>query len=60
MIKKGALPVFVARNTCRDCRSEVEYTRADVEGDQREGNYVRCPVCKALIAESTLKWKAKS
>lgn len=40
-----------ARYTCGKCDSEIEFTKADVKGgDQRDGDYVQCPVCNAYIS----------
>lgn len=45
----------IYRPTCRNCRTQVEFTRDDPEvrynNDQRDGDYLSCacPVCTSTI-----------
>lgn len=57
IIKSSPRPTTVdtARMKCR-CGATVQFIRGDVCGDQRDGDYVVCPACKAWIAESILRW----
>ncbi len=60
IIKRGAKPSEkVARVTCGQCGSVLEFEKKDVQSDQREGDYVKCPVCTTFIANSVLNWKTK-
>lgn len=34
---------------CPKCNTIFTYTKSDVESDIREGNYVKCPLCKAFL-----------
>lgn len=36
--------------TCKKCETKFSYTREDVKPDQRDGDYVECPICKSFIA----------
>ena len=50
IITEGVLPEsFVYRTTCRRCRTEFEFTRAEAQfhDDQRDGAFVSidCPKC---------------
>lgn len=40
------------RSRCHTCKTLFEYTQDDVQGDFREGNYVRCPNCNGAINHS--------
>jgi len=40
---------------CKKCDSLVEFNREDVQSDQRDGDYVVCPVCLAFIAWSVIR-----
>jgi len=33
--------------TCFSCTSKLEYSPSDIHSDQREGDWIVCPVCKA-------------
>jgi DNA-directed RNA polymerase subunit RPC12/RpoP len=33
-----------------ECGSEIEFTKADVKSDTRDGDYVECPVCGRFIS----------
>lgn len=37
---------------CWKCGSVLEYTVNDIEMDERDGNYVTCPVCNYFIAHN--------
>lgn len=52
VIKRGSVPTCIKRVMCSKCKSELEYHRADVHSDQRDGNYIICPVCNAFIADA--------
>ena len=50
ILKKGNKPEDrVYRNTCSNCRSELEFFAHETQlvSDQRDGNYftIKCPVC---------------
>jgi uncharacterized protein with PIN domain len=46
IIKRGVKPEFIPRQvSCYNCKSVLEYVQADIHHDQREGDYVICPVC---------------
>ena len=49
IIKKGKLPEKEIIKTCYFCKTEFSYTVKDIQIDMRDGNYVKCPVCKLLI-----------
>ena len=34
---------------CWNCGSVLEYTDNDIEIDERDGNYVVCPICNSFI-----------
>lgn len=40
------------RLRCGTCKTLMEYGHDDIQGDQREGDYVRCPNCRAWIAHT--------
>lgn len=37
---------------CWNCGSILEYTHNDIEIDERDGNYVTCPICDSFINHS--------
>lgn len=49
IIKKGKIKIREKKKTCYECRTKFSYTSMDVEID-RDGNYIKCPICKAFIA----------
>lgn len=49
IIKEGKKQVKEIIMTCRRCGCEFAYDRGDVLFDQREGNWVVCPTCKAYL-----------
>ena len=50
IIKKGNTEPKAIKEKCGKCKTVFEYTNADVKPDFRDGDYVECPVCGALIA----------
>jgi len=63
-IKRGEVGTEVARYMCkpmlgggRKCGSIIEFSRSDVKSDQRDGNYVICPVCESWINVTNLDWE---
>ena len=38
------------KKTCGSCNSKLEYTRADIKSDQRDGDYIICPVCDSWMS----------
>lgn len=58
IIKRGTnhLKAQYALHTCFKCGSEIRFHRSDVKPDQRDGDYVECPVCRTFIASSMLQW----
>lgn len=57
VIVRGVTPKeMVAKHTCAACESVVVYERSDVKCDQRDGNWVVCPVCTTHIAANSLVW----
>ena len=51
IIQKGKIPKDIEiKKTCYSCKTKFSYTSKDVTYDQREGNYVICPLCKKQIA----------
>lgn len=34
---------------CAKCECEFTYQNNDVESDQRDGDYIKCPTCKNYI-----------
>jgi len=59
IIKTGKLKVTTANYTCRTCDSVIEFDRSDVRSDQRDGDYVKCPLCNNYIDSSILHWETK-
>lgn len=49
IIKQGELPNEEKEKTCYNCKTVFSYTRKDVKPDQRDGDYVICPVCGKWI-----------
>ena len=49
IIKVGELKPKTINETCHKCDTEFKYEQKDVEQD-RDGRYVKCPVCKAFIS----------
>lgn len=51
LIEKGKIPKNPEiKKTCYNCKTKFSYNSKDVNYDQREGNYVVCPVCKKYIS----------
>ncbi len=50
------LEIRKAKHRCDVCASLIEFDKSDVQGDQREGDYVDCPVCTAYISSNRLRW----
>ena len=49
IIKRGEAPIKEVEETCDKCKTVFVYDMEDVNQDQRDGNYVMCPVCKSFI-----------
>lgn len=49
-----------AKYTCRKCDSVIEFTRSDIRGDHRDGDYVKCPVCSEFINSNVVFKKLPS
>ncbi len=45
-----------AQDQCGSCHSIVEYVQGDIRGDQRDGDYVKCPVCGVYISVGAIAW----
>lgn len=59
VIKRGIVPSKYgkwAQHQCGSCHSVVEYVQSDIRGDQRDGDYVKCPVCNVYISTQTIAW----
>lgn len=50
IIKKGEIKEKEVKETCYKCKSKFIYTPSDVEMDNRDGDYVKCPCCGAFIS----------
>ena len=57
IIKRGEVKAKTKQMTCSDCDTIFEYEPQDVHSDQRDGNFVTCPVCKKLIATERREWQ---
>jgi predicted Zn finger-like uncharacterized protein len=53
ILKQGQVPNPTWIRTCSNCKTQFEYDRSDINSDQRDGDYVKCPCCKAFINHST-------
>lgn len=60
VIERGEASKQVARHRCINCDSLVDYYQLDVMPDQRDGDYVVCPICKAWISTKVLRWALKT
>jgi len=49
IINPGKKPNEEREKTCGYCKCKFAYTKNDVESD-RDGNFVKCPTCKKLLA----------
>ena len=49
IIKEGKKPVEEWQVTCDKCGCVFAFDRSDIHSDQREGNWVYCPTCNAVI-----------
>lgn len=49
VIKEGEIKQKAKRKTCRKCDTEMEYKSRDIFLDQRDGDYIICPVCGKFI-----------
>ena len=56
IIKRGVKKHDVATYDCKSCDSTIRFTRADIQSDQRDGDYVMCPVCEKFIDVRVLAW----
>lgn len=56
IIKRGVNPVeYVYHYQCTNCQSVIEYSQSDVQFDQRDGDFVVCPVCRHGVAWEHVK-----
>lgn len=54
IIKEGKKPEdIVYRKQCYKCNTIFTYLRCDVTSDQRDGNYIECPLCKQGLAHDS-------
>jgi DNA-directed RNA polymerase subunit RPC12/RpoP len=44
---------------CTRCNSLIQFCWDDVYADQRDGAYVKCPVCQVFIAWENVKQRGK-
>lgn len=47
IIEKGEIPErdrYPKRKTCYYCKTVFEFDKSDIRGDQRDGDYVICPL----------------
>lgn len=51
IIKEGKKPNQEKKKVCSKCKTEFAYTSSDVKLDQRDGDYVNCPVCNSFISD---------
>lgn len=49
IIKLGKIEDKEKKETCYKCKTKFSYSRSDTQED-REGKYVKCPLCDAFIA----------
>lgn len=50
IINRGEKPTVTFEVKCGSCNTLFEYVLFDVQIDNRDGNYVTCPVCGQFIA----------
>lgn len=50
IIKKGNKKPKEVKTTCEKCGTVFTYNNSDTETCQRDGTYVKCPICKTLLA----------
>jgi phage FluMu protein Com len=50
IIKRGSTKEKGIKKKCEHCKTVFKYTKKDVESDWRDGDYVKCPVCKEFLA----------
>ena len=51
IIKKGKVKSeFPKKVTCYNCKTVLEYTKSDIVRDYRDGDFIKCLVCKSAIA----------
>ena len=49
IIRQGKIPTDERKKTCKKCNTLFAYFPKDIFRDQRDGDYVKCPLCKAFI-----------
>lgn len=49
IIKMGNQTPKEKVKTCHNCKTVFSFTNQDINPDQRDGDYVICPVCKTFI-----------
>ena len=52
IIKRGKLKIDEVVHHCRKCDTAFSYSRKDEIIDNREGNYILCPLCGAFISSA--------
>jgi hypothetical protein len=59
IMKRGPGGIQVARYQCdsKKCGSDIEYSKSDIQTDQRGESYVVCPVCETWINSAILNWE---
>jgi DNA-directed RNA polymerase subunit RPC12/RpoP len=60
IIQYGSVREKTALHKCGECSSLVEYYEGDIETDQRNESYVRCPLCLTWIDARVLDWSKKA
>ena len=58
VIERGHVPEeSMYEYRCTRCNSLIQFCWDDVYADQRDGAYVKCPVCQVFIAwENVKQW----
>ena len=49
VIKAGIIRKQEWTTTCHNCGCVFAYEKGDIHADQREGDFVVCPTCRAYI-----------
>lgn len=48
IIEEGSQELKEKKKTCRECKTKLAYTNADIMQD-RDSEHIQCPVCNTLI-----------
>ena len=51
IIKKGKIPKPEYEEVCGTCNTDFTYVSKELEHD-KEGSYIKCPLCKGFIAHT--------